>query len=119
MTIENHRFQNTRGVALIMCLLLLMMFTVMTLSIVIATNSDTLIDGYYRNARGAFWPSDTHSPKPRKSNLPTDQLRSNPKTCGKRRVGLPGFSLGRLDLICTVSTHKVREGVFSSCFQSI
>jgi Tfp pilus assembly protein PilX len=53
-----HR-QNSRGVALITALLLLSLFTVMTLAMVIATSSDTLIDGYYRNARGSFYASDS------------------------------------------------------------
>jgi Tfp pilus assembly protein PilX len=51
--------QNSRGVALITALLLLSLFTVMTLAMVIATSSDTLIDGYYRNARGSFYASDS------------------------------------------------------------
>src|ERR1700704_4929325 len=46
---KKHR-QNSRGVALI---------TAMTLAMVIATSSDTLIDGYYRNARGSFYASDS------------------------------------------------------------
>jgi Tfp pilus assembly protein PilX len=55
---KKHR-QNSRGVALITALLLLSLFTVMTLAMVIATSSDTLIDGYYRNARGSFYASDS------------------------------------------------------------
>src|ERR1700704_3380394 len=55
---KKHR-QNSRGVALITALLLLSLFTVMTLSMVIATTSDTLIDGYYRNARGSFYAADS------------------------------------------------------------
>jgi hypothetical protein len=51
--------QGNRGIALIMTLLLLSLFTVMTLSMVIATTSDTLIDGYYRNARGSFYGADS------------------------------------------------------------
>jgi Tfp pilus assembly protein PilX len=48
-----------RGVALVTALLILMLFTVMTLSMVIATSSDMLIDGYYRNARGSFYAADS------------------------------------------------------------
>lgn len=51
--------RNSRGVALVTALLLLSLFTVMTLSMVIATTSDTLIDGYYRNARGSFYAADS------------------------------------------------------------
>src|ERR1700687_4758373 len=49
----------SRGVALITALLILSLFTVMTLSMVIATTSDTLIDGYYRNSRGSFYAADS------------------------------------------------------------
>jgi hypothetical protein len=51
--------QASRGVALITTLLLLSLFSVMTLAMVIATTSDTLIDGYYRNFRGSFYASDS------------------------------------------------------------
>src|ERR1035441_5584341 len=51
--------ERNRGVALVTALLLLSLFTVMTLSMVIATTSDTLIDGYYRNARGSFYAADS------------------------------------------------------------
>jgi Tfp pilus assembly protein PilX len=50
---------DSRGVALITSLLLLSLFTVLTLSMVIATTSDTLIDGYYRNARASFYGADS------------------------------------------------------------
>ena len=50
---------DSRGVALITTLLLLSLFTVMTVAMVIATTSDTLIDGYYRNLRGSFYASDS------------------------------------------------------------
>lgn len=48
-----------RGVALVMTLLLLSLLMVMTLSMVIAMTSDTLIDAYYRNARGSFYAADS------------------------------------------------------------
>jgi Tfp pilus assembly protein PilX len=51
--------QDSRGVALVTTLLLLSLFTVLTLSMVIATTSDTLIDGYYRNSRGSFYAADS------------------------------------------------------------
>ncbi len=61
-TNENGRiikYRGNRGIALVTALLLLSLFTVMTLSMVIATTSDTLIDGYYRNARGSFYGADS------------------------------------------------------------
>jgi hypothetical protein len=51
--------QNSRGVALITTLILLSLFLVMTLAMVIATSSDTLINGYYRNFRGSFYAADS------------------------------------------------------------
>ncbi len=51
--------QGSRGVALVTALLLLSLFTVMTLAMVIATSSDLLIDGYYRNLRGSFYAADS------------------------------------------------------------
>lgn len=58
-TTAQKRLYNSRGVALITALLLLSLFMVMTLAMVIATTSDTLINGYYRNFRGAFYASDS------------------------------------------------------------
>ena len=53
------RLQGSRGIALVITLLLLSLFTVMTLAMVIATTSDTLINGYYRNYRGSFYAADS------------------------------------------------------------
>jgi hypothetical protein len=50
---------SNRGVALVTALLLLSLFMIMTLSMVIATTSDTLIDGYYRNSRASFYGADS------------------------------------------------------------
>lgn len=51
--------QRSRGIALVTALLLLSLFTIMTLAMVIATSSDLLIDGYYRNLRGSFYAADS------------------------------------------------------------
>ena len=48
-----------RGVALVMTLLLLSLVTVLSLGMVIAFSSQTLIGGYYRNYRGAFYAADS------------------------------------------------------------
>src|SRR5580692_1529801 len=53
------KYPSNRGVALVTALLLLSLFMIMTLSMVIATTSDTLIDGYYRNARASFYAADS------------------------------------------------------------
>jgi len=47
------------GIALITTLLLLMMLTGMTVAMVMATNSDMLINGYYRDFRGGFYAADS------------------------------------------------------------
>ena len=57
-TRKRHRHPS-RGIALITALLLLSLFTIMTLAMVIATSSDLLIDGYYRNLRGSFYAADS------------------------------------------------------------
>jgi len=54
----SHRHRS-RGIALVTALLLLSLFTIMTLAMVIATSSDLLIDGYYRNLRGSFYAADS------------------------------------------------------------
>jgi len=56
---QNGSGRHSKGVALITTLLLLSLFMIMTLAMVIATSSDTLIDGYYRNTRGSFYASDS------------------------------------------------------------
>jgi Tfp pilus assembly protein PilX len=48
-----------RGVALVITLLMLSLVTVMSLGMVIAFSSQTLIGGYYRNYRGAFYAADS------------------------------------------------------------
>ena len=48
-----------RGVALITALLLLLLFTGMTVAMVLSSNSDMLINGYYRGFRGSFYAADS------------------------------------------------------------
>lgn len=48
-----------QGVALVITLLLLSLVTVLSLGMVIAFSSQTLIGGYYRNYRGAFYAADS------------------------------------------------------------
>lgn len=48
-----------RGVALVITLLILALVIVLTLGMVIAYSSQTLIGGYYRNYRGAFYAADS------------------------------------------------------------
>jgi Tfp pilus assembly protein PilX len=57
--IRNRHQHPSRGIALVTALLLLSLFTIMTLAMVIATSSDLLIDGYYRNLRGSFYAADS------------------------------------------------------------
>ena len=48
-----------RGVALVVTLLLLSLMTVVGLAMVVSMSSDMLINGYYRNYRGAFYAADS------------------------------------------------------------
>jgi hypothetical protein len=51
--------RHDRGVALITSLLLLMLLTGLSLTMVLAVNSDLLMNGYYRNFRGSFYAADS------------------------------------------------------------
>src|SRR5712671_1947865 len=51
--------QDERGVALVTTLLLLMLLTGLTLTMAWSARSDMLINGYYRNFRGAFYAADS------------------------------------------------------------
>jgi len=50
---------DNRGSALIITLLLLAMLSLISLTMVLTTNSDMMINGYYRNYRGAFYAADS------------------------------------------------------------
>lgn len=51
--------RNDRGVALITALLLLLLMSAMALAMVITSNSDMLVNGYYRSFRGSFYAADS------------------------------------------------------------
>src|SRR5256885_1281245 len=53
------RRNQSRGVALVMSLLLLLLLSGMTVAMVISSNSDMLINGYYRGFRGSFYSADS------------------------------------------------------------
>jgi Tfp pilus assembly protein PilX len=55
---RRHRHSES-GVALITTLLLLMLLTGMVVAMVMATNSDMLINGYYRDFKGGFYGADS------------------------------------------------------------
>src|SRR5579863_5088817 len=48
-----------RGVALVITLLILSMVIALSVGMVIAMSSETLIGGYYRNYRGSFYAADS------------------------------------------------------------
>lgn len=48
-----------RGIALVLTLLLLGLFSILGLAMVLSTSSDMLINGYYRNYRGSFYAADS------------------------------------------------------------
>ena len=56
---KNIRRNRERGVALLTTLLLLMLVTGLSLAMVMAVRSDLLVNGYYRNFRGAFYAADS------------------------------------------------------------
>jgi Tfp pilus assembly protein PilX len=51
--------RNERGVALVTALLLLTLMSALALAMVISSNSDMLINGYYRSFRGSFYAADS------------------------------------------------------------
>lgn len=59
MRLRNRIPTGQRGMALVMVLLLVALVTVLGLGMVVAASSDMLINGYYRNARGAFYAADS------------------------------------------------------------
>ena len=53
------RRRSNRGVALVTALLLLLLISSMTVAMVLSSNSDMLINGYYRSYRGSFYAADS------------------------------------------------------------
>ena len=53
-----HR-RKDRGVALVTALLLLLLMSAMALAMIISSNSDMLVNGYYRSFRGSFYAADS------------------------------------------------------------
>ncbi len=51
--------RNDHGIALVTTLLLVSLFSVISLAMVLAMSSDMLINGYYKNYRGAFYAADS------------------------------------------------------------
>ncbi len=51
--------KDQRGITLITTLMLLLLMTAMALTMVLSVSSDMLINGYYRNFRGAFYAADS------------------------------------------------------------
>src|SRR5580704_11763186 len=66
---------NSRGMALVTTLLLLSLMVAMTLAMVIAVTSDSLITRYYRNFRASFYAADSGLNAARQYML--DQLEAN------------------------------------------
>jgi Tfp pilus assembly protein PilX len=56
---RNTRLGLDRGIALVLTLLLLGLISILGLAMVLSTSSDMLINGYYRNYRGAFYAADS------------------------------------------------------------
>lgn len=56
---SHSRRRADRGVALIAALLLLLLMSAMTVAMVLSSNSDMLVNSYYRGFRGAFYAADS------------------------------------------------------------
>lgn len=77
---KSRRRARSRGIALVTTLLLLMTFLALTLAMVIAAQSDTLITGYYRTFRSSFYAADSGANIARQYML--NQLASNAVSVG-------------------------------------
>jgi Tfp pilus assembly protein PilX len=53
------RIRKQQGIALITCLLLLVLMSILGLGMVVSVNSDMLINGYYGNYRSAYYAADS------------------------------------------------------------
>src|ERR1700691_5799458 len=67
-----------QGIALVFTLLMLLMIVALTLGMVLAFSSQTLIGGYYRNFRGSYYAADSGL------NIAREQLVNN------LRLSIPG-----------------------------
>ena len=105
-------YEGNRGVALVTSLLILSLFTVMTLSMVIATTSDTLIDGYYRNARGSFYAADSGINAARQALL--NQIASNALPAGYTPSGGSPNMVSPSTLLTNVTNSSTGFGSYNS-----
>jgi Tfp pilus assembly protein PilX len=90
-----------RGIALVFTLLMLMMIVALTLGMVIAFSSQTLIGGYYRNFRGSYYAADSGM------NIAREQLVNN------LRVSVPGTfaepPISNVGAVCGTASTGVPE----------
>src|SRR5208282_2218304 len=56
---RSSRWRNQRGITLVTTLLLLMLLMGMSLTMVLAVSSESLINGYYGRYRGSFYAADS------------------------------------------------------------
>ena len=83
------------GIALVTTLLMLALVTVMSLGIVIALSSQTLIGGFYRNFRGSFYAADSGLNIARQQMV--NQLTAGvPSAFGTPPIANPGSGAGGL-----------------------
>ncbi len=93
--LRTHRSDRSpeRGVALVITLLMLALVTVLSLGMVIALSTQTLIGGYYRNYRGAFYAADSGL------NIARDQVEA------QLEAGIPAtFTFPPIATSCTSSS---------------
>jgi Tfp pilus assembly protein PilX len=93
-----------RGVALVITLLILSMITALSLGMVIAFSSETLIGGYYRNFRGAFYAADSGVNIARQQIM-TQIIPSVPSTFTIPATGPTATACGTISSVNVASTY--------------
>jgi Tfp pilus assembly protein PilX len=116
-TKQERESQSSRGIALVTTLLLLSLFSVMTLSMVIAVNSDTLIDGYYRNFRGSFYASDSglNAARQQLANQIQNTAISSTWTAA---TGTPALAVSPLQMVTNLESSSTGFGANQSILGS-
>lgn len=88
-TISVVRDRSERGIALITSLLLLILMSILGLGMVLAVNSDMLINGYYGNYRSAYYAADTGLNVARQALFSQISAQVNMTPCAQWGAGQP------------------------------
>ena len=109
---DARRKSASRGMALVTTLLLLTVMVAMTLAMVIAVSSDTLITKYYRNARTSFYAADSGVNIARQAML--SSLSGAALTAGQTFTTGTLPTLGSADVSTALSTVNTSYASMSS-----